>query len=119
MDKSVVLKPRLSEKAYALSEERNTYVFTVPAKISRLSIAKAVEAQYGVGVVSVKIASQPGKSRRTYRRGGRVVHRGQSAGIRKAYVGLREGDKLPIFAAVDEDKKTKKTSTDTQAKRGK
>jgi ribosomal protein L23 len=107
MDKAVVLKPRLSEKAYALSEERNTYVFAVPAKISRLSIAKAIIAQYGVGVESVKIASQPGKTRRTYRRRGRVVHRGQVSGMRKAYVRLKEGDKLPIFSAVDEKKKAK------------
>lgn len=105
MDKTIVLKPRLSEKAYALSENRNTYVFAVPATISRLSIAKAVTAQYGVTVESVKVAAQPGKIKRTYRRGGRVVHRGNTSPIRKAYVRLKEGDKLPIFSAVEEDKK--------------
>lgn len=108
MDKAVILKPRLSEKAYALSEERNTYVFAVPAKISRLSIARAIAAQYGVSVESVKIAAQPGKTRRTYRRRGRVVHRGQTSVTRKAYVRLKDGDKLPIFSAVEEDKKAKK-----------
>ena len=108
MDKAIVLKPRLSEKAYSLSEERNTYTFAVPSGISRLNIAKAVSAQYGVTVESVRVAAQPGKTKRTYRRGGRVVHRGRTSAIRKAYVRLKKGDKLPIFSAVDEDKKKTK-----------
>ena len=108
MDKTIVIKPRLSEKAYSLSEERNTYTFAVPSGISRLNIAKAVAVQYGVTVESVKVAAQPGKTKRTYRRGGRVVHRGRTPAIRKAYVRLKEGDKLPIFAASDEDKKAQK-----------
>lgn len=108
MDKTIALKPRLSEKAYALSEARNTYVFAVPTSLSRLSIAKAVAAQYGVTVESVRVATQPGKTKRTYRRGGRVVHRGRTSSVRKAYVRLKEGDKLPIFSAVDEDKKKAK-----------
>jgi ribosomal protein L23 len=106
--KTITLKPRLSEKAHALSEERNTYVFGVPAGISRLSISQAIAAQYNVSVESVRIASQPGKSKRAYRRRGRIVHNGQTAPIRKAYVRLKEGDKLPIFAATDEDKKKAK-----------
>ncbi|MEX0881805.1 MAG: 50S ribosomal protein L23 [Candidatus Saccharimonadales bacterium] len=108
MDKTIVLKPRLSEKAYALSEERNTYVFAVPTSLSRLRIAKAVAVQYGVTVESVRIATQPGKTKRIYRRGGRIVHRGRTSPVRKAYVRLKQGDKLPIFSAVDEDKKKTK-----------
>ena len=108
MDKAIVLKPRLSEKAYGLSEVRNTYVFAVPAEISRLSIGRAVAVQYGVTVESVRIASQPSKTKRTYRRKGRIVHRGKTSAIRKAYVRLKKGDKLPIFSAVEEDKKKAK-----------
>jgi ribosomal protein L23 len=108
MHKTIALKPRLSEKSYALSEERNTYAFVVPANVSRLDLAKAVAAQYDVTVESVRIAAQPSKNRRTYRRGGRVVLRGQTAPLRKAYVRLKEGVKLPIFAALDEDKKSNK-----------
>jgi large subunit ribosomal protein L23 len=106
MDKTVVLKPRLSEKAYALSEELNTYIFGVSANLSRLSIAKAVAAQYGVTVESVKVAAQPGKTKRTYRRRGRVVYRGRTSAIRKAYVRLKEGDKIPIFSATEESAKS-------------
>jgi len=105
MDKAVALKPRLSEKGYALSEERNTYIFVVPANINRQSVARAVESQYGVKVESVNIAYTPAKPKQIYRRGGRQVFKGKSSPLRKAYVRLKEGDKLPIFSAVEEDKK--------------
>lgn len=107
MSKILALKPRLSEKTYALSEERNTYVFEVPSDINRHEVAKAVGLQYEVTVESVRIAAQPAHTKKTYRRGGRVVHRGRTSPIRKAYVRLKEGDKLPIFAAIEEPKPDK------------
>ncbi len=102
MSKSLALKPRVSEKTYALSEERNTYVFVVPKGVSKQLIANAVAEQYEVGVTAVRISASPGKSQRTYKRGGRVTHRGQRSDIRKAFVTLREGDKLPVFASVED-----------------
>ena len=101
MSKTLVIKPRASEKAYALSEERNTYVFEIEKGANVHAVAAAVAAQYEVKVTAVRIAGTSGKVRRTYRRQGRVVHKGLRTGIRKAYVTLAEGDKLPIFAAVE------------------
>ena len=103
MSKSLTLKPRVSEKTYALSEEHNTYVFEVPKGASKQLVANAVTAQYEVGVVNVRISATPGKTQRTYRRGGRVTHDGQRSSLRKAFVTLKEGDKLPIFAAVEDN----------------
>jgi large subunit ribosomal protein L23 len=110
MNKAVTLKPRLSEKSYALSEERNTYMFDVPADINRQEIARAVGAQYKVSVETVRVAAQPSRSKKTYKRRGRVVHSGRTSPVRKAYVRLKDGDKLPIFAAVEEPKKSDKES---------
>ena len=105
MSKILTLKPRLSEKSYSLSEERNTYVFEVPRIANRQQVAKAIARQYEVTVETVRIAAQPGKTKRTYRRKGRSVLRGKSKPVRKAYVRLKEGDKLPIFAAVEKTEK--------------
>jgi ribosomal protein L23 len=105
MSKVITLKPRVSEKTYSLSEERNTYVFEVPAGTNKHVVADAVASQYKVGVISVRLASVAGKTTRSYRRRGRVTHRGFRSGIKKAYVTLKEGDKLPIFAAVEEGTK--------------
>lgn len=105
MTKLLTLNPRLSEKAYGLSEQRNTYIFDVDSSANKFDIANAVAIQYEVGVKKVRMAGVPGKSKRTYRQRGRKSLQGQRSGIRKAYVTLNEGDKLPIFAAVEEPKK--------------
>ncbi|HET9722094.1 MAG TPA: 50S ribosomal protein L23 [Candidatus Saccharimonadales bacterium] len=98
----LVLKPRISEKGYALSDQRNTYIFDVPAQANKFDIAKAVAGQYEVGVTKVRLAAVPGKTTRAYRQRGRKSMSVKRSDIRKAYVTLREGDKLPIFAAVEE-----------------
>jgi large subunit ribosomal protein L23 len=98
----IALKPKLSEKTFALSELTNTYTFEVPKSANKHDIAKAITGQYGVSVIGVRISSIPGKPKRSIRRGGRSVLKGNRNDIRKAYVTLAENDKLPIFAATDE-----------------
>lgn len=101
--KTLALKPRISEKAYALSENSNTYVFDVDKDVNRFDVARAVEDQYQVTVTKVRSVTVPGKSKRTYRQRGRKQYDGQRSDIRKAYVTLKEGDSLPIFAGMDEN----------------
>ncbi len=102
MTKHLALKPRISEKGYALSENGNTYIFDVPSDSNKFDISTAVAAQYEVSVTNVRVAGVPGKAVRTYRQRGRKFMAGQRSKIRKAYVTLAEGDKLPIFAAVEQ-----------------
>lgn len=101
MTKLLILKPRLSEKAYAMSERGNTYVFDVPPSANRHMVADAVTDQYSVEVASVKMAATAPKPLNSYKKRSRntTAHR---AGVRKAYVTLKEGHKLPIFATADE-----------------
>ncbi len=107
MENTIVLRPRISEKTYMLSETRNTYVVEVPASASRDLVAKAVAAQFKVTVTSVNIINVKGKAKRTVRKGGRQIM-GQRSDIKKAYVTLKEGDKLPFFADPEDDKKADK-----------
>ena len=107
--KYMTLKPRISEKAYAQSEQGNVYIFDVPASAGKHDIAKAVAAQYEVKVEGVRIAGVPGKAQRAYRNRGRKSIQGQRSDIRKAYVTLNENDKLPIFAAPDTPEPPKET----------
>lgn len=103
------LKPKISEKAYALSEQRNTYIFEVDESANKLDVARAVTKQYEATVIKVRLAGVPGKKQRAYRQRGRKSIEGRRADIRKAYVTLREGDKLPIFAAVEEPDQPKES----------
>lgn len=104
MDKQMVLKPRMSEKTFGLSQTGNVYVFTVPESASKQSVAAAVIAQFGVGVTNVNIANVKGKQKRSVRKRTRPVM-GQRSDFKKAFVTLKEGDKLPFFETEDDKKK--------------
>jgi large subunit ribosomal protein L23 len=105
MSKTMPLKPRLSEKTYAQSEALNVYVFDVPAEATKLTVAAAVSAQYDVQPTKVRIAAVAAKPKRNYKKSTRSSITGTRSGFRKAYVTLKQGDKLPIFAAVEEANK--------------
>jgi large subunit ribosomal protein L23 len=102
MDKTIVLRPRMSEKTYMLAQTHRTYVVDVPADTSKDSIAKAVAAQFGVTVENVNVINVKGKTKRTVRKGGRPTM-GKRSDVKKAYVTLKEGDKLPFFAEIEEE----------------
>ena len=102
MSKIVALKPRVSEKTYAQAETSNTYVFDVPKAANKHDVARSVASQYEVTVTGVRLASVPGKPKRSIRRKGRNIFNTSRSDIRKAFVTLKEGDKLPIFSAIEE-----------------
>lgn len=106
MEKTILLKPRLSEKTFALSGGA-VYVFDVPASANKHTVAAAVAAQFEVTVTGVNITNVKGKAKRTIRKGGRAVA-GQQSDRKKAYVTLKEGEKLPFFDTPEDDKKAKK-----------
>lgn len=100
--KTLILKPRLSEKTYGLSETRNVYVFVVPGDSTKHSIARAIKAQFEVSVETVNVTNVKGKVKRTVRKGGRAM-KGVRTDIKKAYVTLKAGDKLPFFESIKEE----------------
>lgn len=102
MSKLMALQPRMSEKAYGLSKERQTYIFDVPLTANKMTVADAVEAQFDVTVENVNISIVKGKVKRTYRKNGRPSI-GRDNDVKKAYVKLKAGDQIPVFAAVEED----------------
>ena len=113
MYKTIVLKPRLSEKAYGLSRLTRTYVFEIPGNVNKQTVAHAVEQQYEVEVTNVNVANFIGKAKRTVRKGGRAV-KGRESDYKKAYVTLAEGHSLPIFA-VEEEAEAKAAKADEKA----
>jgi len=106
MEKTTLLRPRLSEKTFGLANANNVYVFDVPTDVNKHTVAAAVTAQFEVTVVNVNMTNVKGKAKRTIRKGGRAVS-GQQSDRKKAYVTLKEGEKLPFFETED-DKKGKK-----------
>lgn len=101
---SLLIIPRMSEKAYGSATDKNTYVFNVPLSTNKIEIKKQVEAEYDVTVKTVNIVRTKGKVKRTVRKGGRTIT-GKRSDFKKAYVLLAEGQSIPVFAAVEEENK--------------
>lgn len=120
---SIVLKPRLYEKTYGLSQTTNTFVFDVPSELNKHTIAAEVAKQFDVTVTDVRIVNRKGKAKRTVHKGGRASN-GRDSDIKKAYVTLAKGNHLPFFeaeekqeadAAKAEAKTAKKAAKETPA----
>lgn len=113
--KDIILIPRVSEKAYYLSTTKNTFVFNVPMSINKIEVKKAVEAQFAVEVKDVNITRHNGKVKRAMTNKRRSIEATRSDS-KRAYVTLKEGHSLPIFASLEEASnptpavETKKTS---------
>lgn len=120
MSSSLTLKPRMSEKSYAQSHADNCYTFDVPLTTNKVEVAKAVEAQFGVSVVRVRISILKGKMARSIRMGGaRKSVSGKRVDVKKAFVTVKEGDSIPIFASIDEAAKNQEKLDAKIAKKAK
>lgn len=115
MDKTLNIRPLITEKTYGLAEKTRTYTFVVPQSANKHTISNAVTAQFEVTVTDVRITNIPGKLKRTVRKGGRAVT-GRRVDTKKAYVTLKEGDSLPFFAAVKEEEEKEQKVAEKAAK---
>jgi large subunit ribosomal protein L23 len=113
--KSIIIKPKMSEKSYALSQ-KGVYVFEVPVNANKNLVAAAIGAQFDVSVTAVNILNHKGKAKRTIRNNGRKLHHGVEAKTRRAYVLLAKGQSLPIFQAVEEEIEQEEKTQATLAK---
>jgi len=86
---NVLVRPHITGKA-AILAEKGTYVFEVARTTNKIEIAKAIEALYKVVPVRVNIINLP--NTRVFVRG----KNGVKAGVRKALVTLKSGDKIEI-----------------------
>ena len=92
---SVLLKPLLTEKTTLVKDEARQVAFLVHTGANRMEIKKAVEQAFDVKVEAVNVVRHAPRNRE---RQGRVV--GRKPGFKKAYVTLRQGDKIEFFEGV-------------------
>ena len=90
----VISRPLVTEKGVDKKDNERTLCFEVSAKANKTEVKTAVEKLFKVKVAEVRTANFEGKLRR----------RGRFAGYRpdwkKAYVKLKEGQKVPEFAEI-------------------
>ena len=87
----VIRRPLVTEKTTLIREDYRTLVFEVASAATKVDIKRAVEKLLGSKVEGVRTAISHGKMKRQ----GRFV--GQRSDWKKAYVKLREGEKIPEF----------------------
>jgi large subunit ribosomal protein L23 len=87
----VIRRPLITEKTTVAREDGRTLVFQVAKDANKIDIKRAVEQLLGSKVESVRTSLAHGKMKRQ----GRSV--GRRSDWKKAYVRLREGEKLPEF----------------------
>ena len=88
----IIRRPVITGKGLGAKESEATLVFEVSSKASKTEIKNAVQTIFKVKVDTVRTANFAGKERR----------RGKFTGYRpdwkKAYVRLKEGQKMPEYA---------------------
>ncbi len=89
----VIRAPLISEKGTLLTESANQVLFKVRPDANKIEVKQAVETIFKVKVVQVRMARYLGKMRRI----GKSM--GRRSDWKKAYVTLKEGDKIDFFGA--------------------
>ncbi len=87
----VIRRPLITEKTSLQREDGRTLVFHVAPDANKIEIKRAVEKLLGSKVASIRTSLVHGKIKRQGR------YAGQRPDWKKAYVRLREGEKLPEF----------------------
>jgi large subunit ribosomal protein L23 len=87
----VIRRPLITEKGLQLKETEGSMVFDVAPNASKTEVKQAVEALFKVKVENVRTANVLGKERR------RGKFSGYKPDWKKAYVRLKDGEKMPEY----------------------
>ena len=90
----VIRRPLITEKGQDKKDNERTLVFEVAAGANKTQVKQAVEKLFKVKVDDVRTATFEGKMRR------RGKFMGYRSDWKKAYVRLKDGQKVPDFAEI-------------------
>ena len=92
---SIIVKPIITEKVTKESETLNRFGFVVDRKANKIQIKNAVEAAYGVTILSVNTMNvRPDRSTK-YTKSGLIS--GKTNAIKKAFVQVQEGETIDFY----------------------
>ncbi|HEV3111203.1 MAG TPA: 50S ribosomal protein L23 [Candidatus Binataceae bacterium] len=94
IDYGLIKSPLITEKGTLVSEQANQVVFRVRPDATKGAIRYAVQELFKVTVLKVRTINLMGKQRRVGRTSGKRPD------WKKAYVTLKEGDRIEFFEGV-------------------
>ena len=87
----IIRRPLITEKTTVIREDGRTLVFQVARGANKIDIKRAVEQLFSIKVQNVRTSLAHGKVKRQGKFAGR------RSDWKKAYVRLKDGEKLPEF----------------------
>jgi large subunit ribosomal protein L23 len=92
---SIIIKPIVTEKVTKESETLNRYGFFVDKNANKIQIKKAIEATYGVNIISINTMNvRPDRSTK-YTKSGLI--KGKTNAAKKAFVKVQEGETIDFY----------------------
>ena len=95
---STIIKPIITEKITKDGELFNRFGFIVDKKANKIVIKKAVEAAYGVSVVSVNTMIYRADRSTKYTKSGMIS--GKTSAYKKAIVQLKDGETIDFYTNI-------------------
>jgi large subunit ribosomal protein L23 len=92
---SIIIKPIITEKITKDGEVFNRFGFVVDKKANKVQIKKAVEATYGISVVSVNTMNYRADRTTKYTKSGLIS--GKTNAYKKAVVQVKEGETIDFY----------------------
>ena len=92
---SIIIKPIITEKITKEGEVFNRFGFVVDKKANKVQIKKAVEAAYGISVVSVNTMNYRADRSTKYTKSGLIS--GKTTAYKKAIVQVKEGETIDFY----------------------
>ena len=89
----IILRPLITEKGNDMAQD-NKYLFEVARKTTKSEIKKAIESEFKVNVLSVRVISMKGKSVRYGRTSGKQKD------WKKAIIKIKKGQKIEIYQGI-------------------
>jgi large subunit ribosomal protein L23 len=92
---SIIIKPIITEKITKEGEVFNRFGFVVDKRANKVQIKKAVEAAYGISVVTVNTMNYRADRTTKYTKSGLIS--GKTNSYKKAIVQVKEGETIDFY----------------------
>lgn len=93
----IIIRPLVTEKSMKKTPN-GVYAFQVVKEANKRQIEEAVEKNFGVTVLKVRVLKRPGKRYKV----GRYRQEKRKRDFKKALVELKKGDKIDVFESLGE-----------------
>ena len=97
-EKTIIIRPLVTEKSEVLSNDLNQYTFVVDKRANKIEIRKTIEEMYNVTVEAVNTVVMPKKVKSRFTRSG--VSRGSRSSYKKAYITLSPGEEIDFYGDI-------------------